>query len=210
MSVADLRARALARATKLHPMYIVLDDEIRDRLQQAQSALGTLLVHREKLRESGDLPPAQQQPDSLADDASPTADIDHMVDATRETVEAIQREAADKGEVLVLQFRRLSPAEYQVKVQAAEREARKEAKKADARPETELFLELLRDSLAEACWVRAEDGNGNEVEMSLNEVTASVFDHTDLQSMREHLVGIHRSGQAVPFLPASSGRPATS
>lgn len=217
-ALIDLRARALAGATQKRPMHVILDDEIRANLTEAREALASLLEHREKMQKAGDLPPRQPQPqpESLADEAPntpATPDIDRMIERTRETIEAIQQQARDEGALLLLQFRRLTPKVWDTHVRMSERYARKEIKKiADALPEQEsqLFLDHLRDAVAPLSWAGAEDADGNAVELSLEEVMTEVLNHAGLQELRQHLTNINRTGQAVPFLLANSGQPATS
>ena len=221
--IATLRALALGRTAKLRPLPLVLDDEIRANLNEAQNALGTLLSKRAELERTGNLPAKPAQPESLADEGTPAkADIDRMIEATRETVEKIQQQARDGGSLIVLQFRALAPAEFAVIRDKSEREAHQKVKDTENTFDR-TFHTLLRDALLAKCYVGAftpgpEDdlSGGDDLEISLDDLTKHVLTDGDLHPnpatgpILSHLVLINRGVSVVPFLPASSGRPAKS
>lgn len=220
--LANLRALALGRGSRLHPLPLVLDDEIRNNMLDAQNALATLLQARQKMTESGDLPP--QKPESLADEPAPaTTDIDRMIAATRETIEQIQQQAIEEGKVVVVQFRSLSPDAYRVVCDKQERLARKSAKDDDGPSFNRTFHTGLRDELLEACYVgtfapgpQSDLSGGEDLDISLEQLRTDVLTDGDMVPepssgpVLGHLLRVNRGVAAVPFLPPSSGRPATS
>lgn len=207
--IAALRELALSRNAQLHPLHLILDDELRDELAAARSNLQAMLDERNKLAGEGNLPP--QQPESLADDAPPAAHIDRMIVSAQEIVEAIQDEAAEAGSVLVLQFKRLAPAEYQVVIDKAERAAKKQARQdGETRTEGELFSLELNNTLTPACYVRAETVDGEDLGIDFDQLTANVWNHADVDEARNHCILINRKGNTAPFRLPNSGGPAKS
>lgn len=217
-NAADLRARAIARATKLHPAHIILDDNLREELEQAQASLSVLQTHRAKLEKDGDLPPAKPRNLAEASEVTAQADIDHMITAAREVIASLEQEAEKAGCVLVVNFHRLAPAEYQVLVEKAQRTARKlvnadQAKDPEERAGLNLDNEFLR-ALGDDLIAKGYDGcttlDGETVDISHDELLTQVLSHGDLATIRQHCITINRAGAVVDFHRASSGQPAAS
>lgn len=196
---ALLRRTALARAQKLQPLRFVLDDALRGEIQQAHTNLDELRAERDRQRKAGQLDEATQ-PDSLADAEQPRYEIDRMIAACEQIVDAVEEQAEQAGSVLVTQWRRITPADYDVEVQAAEKAAE------GAKNEAGEFLIRLGDALARRCYVGAQTPDGQDVELSLDELITDVCNHADVDQIRTHCININRTGAAVDFHHASSGR----
>lgn len=207
--IAALRELALSRNAQLHPLHLILDDDLRDELATARNNLTQLQKARDEMASNGDLPP--QQPESLADDTPPAAHIDRMITSAQEIVDAVQAEASESGSVVVLQFKRLAPAEYQVVIDKAERAAKKQARQdGETRTEGELFSLELNNTLTPACYVRAETVDGEDLGIDFDQLTANVWNHADVDEARNHCIIINRKGNTAPFRLPSSGGPAKS
>ena len=198
-AVAALRNLALSRLAQDHPIHVVLDDALRDELTAARGSVDALQFRRDQMERAGDLTPAT--PTSLADESlAPAADIDRMLTAARQVVEAIEAEAAASGAVLVLHFRALPPAEYQAELDKADAATKDPA----------AFLAALGDALLPACYLHASTADGAPVDLTLADLLASTLNHADLSALRDHVVRINRSGQTVPFSRRNSGAPTAS
>ena len=209
-NAASLRNLALARATKLHPVHLILDDDLRDEVEQATANLDTLRAQRRAMEQAGDLPTST--PRSLADapTAGAKADIDLMIEHCEEIVAGVEAEAKTSGAVLVVNFTRLAPAEYQVLVETSQREARKLAKASrdDDTPEVvedAAFLRLLGDQLIAKSYRGSTTLDGEDTQIELSELLEQVCSHADIDTLRGHCIQINRTGAAVDFHQVSSG-----
>lgn len=197
-AVAALRARALSRMLQDHPIHLILDDDLRDELATARRSVDILQARRDQMEADGNLGPVA--PASLADTpTSPVADIDRMLQAARDIVESVETEAIDAGAVLVLHFRQLPEAQYQAEVDAAELATQDPAR----------FLAVLGDALLGLSYLSASTADGQPLGLTLDELRANTLNHADVAQLREHVIRINRSGQAVPFSQRNSGRPPT-
>lgn len=212
-AVLALRELALSRLTADHPVHIVLDDDLRAELVQVQSAVATIEAHRAQLERDGNLPPKPVDQmlmgGSLADPTpepvAPTAEADRLLTAAREAVAAIEAEALESGKVLVLHFQRVSEVSYQNEVRAAEKSALAE-KGVD---QNAAFVRGLGDALLPLCYVSASTPDGEDVGLTLDELREQVLNHADVAGLRDHVIGINRARQAVPFTPRNSGAATT-
>lgn len=209
-NIEALRALAMGRAQANHPLELILDDTLRAELAEARNSLHVIQAQREKLEEQGDVGPAI--PASLADaksDAPPTPDIDRMIEKAKQVIELIEDEARDANVVIRLNFRRLAPEEYQVNIKGAERAARKAAKADPDVAETAVFMRDLGERLLKLCYTGASSLDGDDLNISLDDLSANVLDHADREALHQHSININRAGQIVPFGQRNSGRPAT-
>ena len=190
MSIADLRAKALAYSPVM-PVPVVLDRDLKYRLQEAQKTLAALQKDRDKIVTDG-APTGQRY-----DEATPTARIDEQIAAAEQALTAA--EDAVRPDSLVLIFRRLpatGPGSYQEMLEAHTDKGAVEVTK-------------LSDALLDTCYLRTESADGEDVGLSFAEATVPL-DHGDIETLRTMIIGHHRVGTAVSFDPRSSGRPATS
>lgn len=218
-AVQNLRAKALGQNTVGRPLYLVLNDELRETITQARDAVAVLTQHREELAKQGNLPaPQLPEPVSLADAVpdqqqqrtAAKADIDRLIESAQETVKAAEKQAIDAGEVVVLQFRRLSPAAYEEQVQEARSQARQQVKaKNEHRNYDALFLTGLSAALLNQCYLRAETIDGEDLGISIDELRHDVMSHGDEERAEQHAMRINRTAHSVDFTQASFGRPAT-
>lgn len=203
MSIAsDLRTLALSRATRLHPVHIVLDDELRDEIRQAQQSLAILEAERERMEKDGDLPPAA--PASLADKKpaknAAKADIDRMIEACREVIAGAEDEARDNGQVLVVNLRRLGPVTYQ-------REHAEVSKQGIADKLDQLTLgRTIGDRMLELCFVNCATVDGTPVDLTLDDLRTTVCTPAELDGLRLRADRLHSEVSIVDFQRPSSGR----
>lgn len=191
MSIADLRAKALAYSPEM-PVPVVLDRDLKYRLQEAQKTLAALQKDRDKIVTDG-APTGQRY-----DEATPTARIDEQIAAAEQALTAA--EDAVRPDSLVLIFRRLpatGPGSY------------REMLDAHADDKGVVNVVKLTDALLAACYLRTESADGEDVGLSFAEASVPL-DHGDFEQLRTMLLSHHTVGTAVSFDPRSSGRPATS
>lgn len=206
-AVEALRALALASAEKLHPQEMILDDDLRAEMAEASNAVSILQAKIAEMRLEGNLPATKpHEPLSLADEpeqAPAQSDIERMLDKAVEVVESVQQEALERGVVMVLQFRRLPPAEYQVILDKTNREHKNK--------DSSDFMAALRLTLLEKCYVRAETTAGEDLALSYSELfDDTMLTHGDRQALGDHCIAINRAVAAIPFRRGSSGQRATS
>lgn len=193
MSIADLRAKALAYAPEL-PYPLVLDRELKYRLSEAQKTLAAAQAARQKIIDSPDGAALAGQ---RFDEAAPTFRMDREI-ADAEAAVAAAEDAA-RPDSLVLVFRRLpatGPGSYQELLDSATDKG-------------SVNLPALGEALLAACYLRTESCDGEDVGLSWGEAQVPL-DHADIEALRMQIIGHHRIGAAVSFDPRSSGRPATS
>lgn len=201
----NVRELALARMNSDRPLFLILDDDLRAELTSAREAVAELEAHRERMVRDGDVPPAE--PASLADPGDhPSAVplVDRMLEQARTVVASIEQEARDRDVILGLHFHRLAPADYQERVNGAEKKV-----PSSSRSGAE-FVRLLGDDLLGACFTGATDGKGGPVDLTVTDLVDSVCTHGDLDVLRQHVIAINREVTSAPLVPGSSGHAATS
>lgn len=211
-SAAQLRELALSRAAQLHPLVLVLDDQLRTEIRDVSDQLDQLQQARRQMIDAGNYTPAPPAaPASLADtdpddDGGHPLEVDRLIGQCRALLADTEQRAIAAGMVLVVNFRRARPADYQRMLAESEAAARALPDEQQA----QALTDHLGDALAAAGFAGCTTGQGDPVELTLDELRDQVMDHADLATMRTHLILTNREGAAVPFSRPSFGPPAGS
>ncbi|GAA2184939.1 hypothetical protein GCM10009785_34790 [Brooklawnia cerclae] len=209
MSVADLRARALAHNATIRFTYpICLDDDLRQAIKDAEKALKDLHTAVEEAKDRRGKSEATQRR-SLGEAATPGHDkeiaaLEARIPAAEEALAAA--EDAALADSVLLRFRRLTPSEYQEAWDAAG----EAAKDAAAQLRDAVKLEALKERLRTHCYAAAEDAEGNDLGIGWDEAVDGFIGSGDFDNIGNGLILFNRASAAIPFGRASSGQPATS
>lgn len=206
MSVANLRARALAHNATIRWTYpVCLDDDKRTAIDEAEKALKALRTELEQTQNRKDKAEKTIARRTLGEAATPGHDAEiaglHDKIAAAEA-EAELLEQAALSESVLLKFRRLTPNEYQTAWDEAGVQAEGKA--------NEYRLEALKDALRTRCYATAEDSDGNDLGISWDEAKTGFLNSGDFDNIGTGLILFNRTPAVVPFNQANSGLPATS
>lgn len=206
MSVANLRARALAHNATIRWTYpVCLDDDKRTAIDEAEKALKALRTELEQTQNRKEKAEKTIARRTLGEAATPGHDAEiaglHDKIAAAEA-EAELLEQAALSESVLLKFRRLTPNEYQTAWDEAGVQAEGKA--------NEYRLEALKDALRTRCYATAEDSDGNDLGISWDEAKTGFLNSGDFDNIGTGLIMWNRTPAVVPFNQANSGLPATS
>lgn len=205
MSVADLRARALAHNATVRFTYpICLDDDKRRAIDEADKNLKTLHTqHDQAVERQAKAEKTQRR--TLGEASTPghdeeTARIDEQIKAAEADLDRLETDALTDS--VLLKFRRLTPDEYQAlwdSVVEATNEKPQEAR-----------LEELKTALRVECYVGTEDADGNDLGIAWGQAVEGFINSGDMDNLGTGLILFNRTPSTVPFNQANSGLPATS
>lgn len=205
MSVANLRARALAHNATIRWTYpVCLDDDKRTAIDEAEKALKALRTELEQTQNRKEKAEKTQrrtlgEAATLGHDAEIT-DLHDKIAAAEAEAELLEQAAL--SESVLLRFRRLAPDEYQAAWDEAGVQAEGKA--------NEYRLEALKDALRTRCYATAEDSDGNDLGISWDEARTGFLNSGDFDNIGTGLILFNRTPAVVPFNQANSGLPATS
>lgn len=202
-AVEALRTLALARGSKLQPVHLLLDDDMRADLAE----LNTMLADLEERKAAGE-PVEDDAPASLAD-AAPKK-LDQLIAETTKARDDLEAEARTKGVVLAVNFRRLPPQQYASVVEQAEADVRKTAADDAMVPQYVRLTNAIGRRLAPLCFASATTADGQDLGMGWQQLCDEVLTSADLDECEAHCITINRAGAAVDFHRASSGSQPTS
>lgn len=201
--LARLRERALHHLTSRTVRYSVcLNPDTREELRKLAELLQTAA-------QAGATEAAQQSVDPTArrtigsGEAPSLTDLKTAAEAVMRPLEERSREllhaAAAADELVVVVFgmppeARTSPAEWY------------EQFKAQYPAPTLQEAQLLRD-LVGASYDHTEAPDGQDLGLDWAEVAAGVLNHADLELLDQAVLELYRGASAIPFDPASFGRP---
>lgn len=217
-NVAALRALISARGMQPKPVHIVLDDELRDQLQEVNQLLYALDLAKITIETADDEPDEDVQADpgylgEAPEPADDKADKLASIKSQREAAEAkraeLERKARDANMVVCVNFHRLPADEYQRIVDEADAYIREHADENPVVPLKDQLEDRVRAALPPLCFhsVSTPDLKG-DLNLTWGEVLRDVINHAELDAIRQHCVAINRTGSTMDFHPVSSG-PAT-
>lgn len=191
MALADLRARALSRtADAILRESLCLDDDLAEQVGVVAQQLDELQVKREAT-----LAAMKDNKGDVRLSSNPVADIDTQIKSLADELEKVRAAADD--ETIVVVFRRLLPARYEELVQSV--------RKDDGSVDSAAFSDLL----CRECYVRATSVDGEDLELSWDELVTGTLSHGDRDHLFTALLAHNRNSVALPFSPrrsASRGR----
>lgn len=206
MSVANLRARALAHNATIRWTYpVCLDDDKRTAIDEAEKALKALRTELEQTQNRKEKAEKTIARRTLGEAATPGHDAEiaglhDKIAAAEAELEFLEQAAL--SESVLLKFRRLTPNEYQTAWDEAGVQAEGKA--------NEYRLEALKDALRTRCYATAEDSAGNDLGISWDEAKTGFLNSGDFDNIGTGLILWNRTPVVVPFNQANSGLPATS
>ncbi|MEL4357032.1 MULTISPECIES: hypothetical protein [unclassified Luteococcus] len=223
--VTALRALASARGMQPKPVYIVLDDELRDQLQEVNSLLYALDLAKVAIETADDEPDEGDEGDAPTDPGylgEAPEPVDHekvrteqlaSIKEQREAAEAkrakLEADAIAANVVVCVNFHRLPPADYQAVVDEADAYLREHADEDALTPMRERLEERVKAHLPALCYHSVSKPDlKHDLGMTWDEVLRDFINHAELDEIRQHCVNINRVGATVDFRPVSSG-PAT-
>lgn len=198
MSLADLRARALARNAERSFSYtICLNDQLRTKIDKATVALADLHQQRQRqaLMDQSDTDPRRGR--SLGDPKPRKTGLDTQIEEAENALQALEDSVPD-DQILKINFRAISPDDYQ-KLQLPYID-----------PTGRVDLAGFWPALAASCYSSTMAVDGEDLGIGWDELRAGTLNSGDVNLIYAGITDLHMTGAGIPFSRANSGGAAKS